>query len=188
MKTIGGESKKFDGDKITEAIVNTLFEKKFLATISWTGKGSKGVKNEPMSRYSRCIDLVSQLATAGGKLYTKDLCEKHIKYKILKYAYRVDRKNNKEHEKMKVICLDNLPMVLEDSTNQEVQVVDLIATQSNVSNSTDIPQSQTRPVPVPLNSNILSTNFPYSLGAGQVKYAARTQHAPLYVTYTRNKT
>lgn len=85
------------GDDITDAVFGTVFDKKLLAEMTWTGKtAQKGVKKISLKKYSAILNLTSGLAMEGSKSYSKNECEKHITYNVLKYAYRSKSGNAKK--------------------------------------------------------------------------------------------
>lgn len=89
LKIIGGESGAAIGNVVNEAIFDAIFDKTFLARVSWTGKSSKkDQKKIKLKDFKRVITLIVEICIAACKTYTKDLCERHIIYHIVKYAYR----------------------------------------------------------------------------------------------------
>lgn len=112
---------------MTEILFSTIFEKEFMANITWTGKGKKGVKKVALSKFPKCVELVVQLATAASKSYTKQLCEQCIKYKILKYAYRAtqdpENAENNENtetvtgETVQVLYVETIPSISQTQSN-----------------------------------------------------------------------
>lgn len=72
--------------KLLKALVYMLFERRFLSTITWSGK-SKGPKKTALQSYENVYGMMFDTVVAIDRSYKYDDFLSNLKNKILKYAY-----------------------------------------------------------------------------------------------------
>lgn len=83
---IGGTNGKSDGEQVLKDVVDFIIEPKFLAGISWTGRGKKGEKKIPLRLYVHIVDLLNVVAQNADKKMTRRKVRKTLTYNVLKRA------------------------------------------------------------------------------------------------------
>lgn len=97
LVAIGGKTGKADGAKVLEPIVCSLIDRGFWSSISWSGRAGKGKEKKiALSKYMKVVRAVCILCQKADQQYKKEQCENDIKYKIIKYAYGKNTKNNSD--------------------------------------------------------------------------------------------
>lgn len=90
-----GRSVKEDGTKVLEKMVRFLFEKQFLSTISWTGRGKSDVKKICFSHYVNLRQFLLIVVRNADDSYTEDKVTNKLIYSIFKHAsLKVKRSNS----------------------------------------------------------------------------------------------
>lgn len=90
MIQIGGDSGNVSGVTVLEPVVFSLITPVFLSEITWSGRSAKGQPNKiPLKRYGRVVSVITSMCNKADKHYSLDLCLKHLKSKVLKYAYKL---------------------------------------------------------------------------------------------------
>lgn len=81
-----GRSGKEDGAKVLEKTMRFLFEKQFLSTISWTGRGKSDMKKISFSNYVNIRQFLLIVVRNADDSYNEAKITNKLIYSILKHA------------------------------------------------------------------------------------------------------
>lgn len=90
LQKIGGNSGESNGEQVLVPLFTAIISPKFWSKTTWSGRSGRGQPPKiPFKMYNNVVQLICKLCRDADQSYSDEACISHIKYKILKHAYRL---------------------------------------------------------------------------------------------------
>lgn len=73
--------------KLLKKVVFSIIDRSFLSNFTWTGKSIKNQTKSALKDFPRMVDVFQSIVGNLDNGYDKTIFLKHLKEKIMKYAY-----------------------------------------------------------------------------------------------------
>lgn len=73
--------------KMIKAILFAIIEPSCFSNYTWSGKAANGRKKNAMQKHPKILELLHKVVKGSDESYDFQLFLKHLKEKVIKYAY-----------------------------------------------------------------------------------------------------